>query len=124
MICGVFKKLHLLADGQREHRGDVLKLAHKLKDRINTFVAGFGDTIKDLQWNACRHHLLSHTDTADWLKVNQFFVEQVAYIARKLDAKAPPYPALVRQRFEGGGEGCGGLTFQSSLTQSLHLAIR
>jgi hypothetical protein len=32
------------------------------------------------------HHLLSHTDTADWLKVNQFFVEQVAYIARKLDA--------------------------------------
>ena len=32
------------------------------------------------------HHLLSHTDSADWLKVNQFFVEQVAYIARKLDA--------------------------------------
>ncbi|MDR3633114.1 MAG: DUF1552 domain-containing protein [Isosphaeraceae bacterium] len=32
------------------------------------------------------HHLLSHSDTADWLKVNQFFVEQVAYIARKLDA--------------------------------------
>ncbi len=32
------------------------------------------------------HHLLSHTDTADWLKVNQFFLEQVAYIARKLDA--------------------------------------
>ncbi len=32
------------------------------------------------------HHLLSHTDTPDWLKVNQFFVEQVAYIARKLDA--------------------------------------
>lgn len=31
------------------------------------------------------HHLLSHSDTADWLKVNQFFVEQVAYIARKLD---------------------------------------
>jgi hypothetical protein len=30
------------------------------------------------------HHLLSHSDTADWLKVNQFFVEQVAYIARKL----------------------------------------
>ena len=27
------------------------------------------------------HHLLSHTDTADWLKVNQFFLEQVAYIA-------------------------------------------
>jgi hypothetical protein len=32
------------------------------------------------------HHLLSHYDTADWLKVNQFFVEQLAYIARKLDA--------------------------------------
>jgi hypothetical protein len=31
------------------------------------------------------HHLLSHTDGADWLKVNQFFVEQVAYIAKKLD---------------------------------------
>jgi hypothetical protein len=32
------------------------------------------------------HHLLSHSDTADWLKVNQFFIEQVAYIAGKLDA--------------------------------------
>src|SRR5687767_12364707 len=32
------------------------------------------------------HHLLSHSDTADWLKVNQFFMEQVAYIARKLEA--------------------------------------
>ena len=32
------------------------------------------------------HHLLSHSDTEDWLKVNQFFLEQVAYIARKLDA--------------------------------------
>ena len=32
------------------------------------------------------HHLLSHTDNADWLKVNQFFVEQLAYIAKKLDA--------------------------------------
>src|SRR2546423_2374031 len=31
------------------------------------------------------HHLLSHSDTADWLKVNQFFMEQVAYIARKLE---------------------------------------
>jgi hypothetical protein len=31
------------------------------------------------------HHLLSHSDTADWLKVNQFFLKQVAYIARKLD---------------------------------------
>jgi hypothetical protein len=32
------------------------------------------------------HHLLSHSDSADWLKVNQFFLEQVAYIARKMDA--------------------------------------
>ena len=32
------------------------------------------------------HHLLSHSDTADWLKVNQFFLEQVAYVARKLDS--------------------------------------
>jgi len=32
------------------------------------------------------HHLLSHSDTADWLKVNQFFLEQVGYIARKLDS--------------------------------------
>jgi len=32
------------------------------------------------------HHLLSHSDTDDWLKVNQFFVEQLAYLAGKLDA--------------------------------------
>jgi hypothetical protein len=32
------------------------------------------------------HHLLSHTDGADLLKVNQFFTQQVAYIAAKLDA--------------------------------------
>src|SRR5258706_12492545 len=32
------------------------------------------------------HHLLSHSDTADWLKVNHFFLEQVAYIARNLDS--------------------------------------
>ena len=32
------------------------------------------------------HHLLSHTDSDDWLKVNRFFLEQVAYVARKLDA--------------------------------------
>jgi hypothetical protein len=31
------------------------------------------------------HHLLSHSDTADWLKVNQFFMEQVAYVARRLN---------------------------------------
>jgi hypothetical protein len=32
------------------------------------------------------HHLLSHSDAEDWLTVNQFFVEQIAYLARKLDA--------------------------------------
>ena len=32
------------------------------------------------------HHLLSHSDSKDWLKVNQFFLEQVAYIARTMDA--------------------------------------
>ena len=32
------------------------------------------------------HHLLSHSDTADWLKVNQFFLEQLGYIATRLDA--------------------------------------
>jgi hypothetical protein len=32
------------------------------------------------------HHLLSHSDTADWLKVNQFFLQQLAYIAAKMDA--------------------------------------
>lgn len=32
------------------------------------------------------HHLLSHSDGDDWLKVNQFFAEQVAYLARRLAA--------------------------------------
>lgn len=32
------------------------------------------------------HHLLSHNDTEDWLKVNQFFLEQMAYLARRMDA--------------------------------------
>jgi hypothetical protein len=32
------------------------------------------------------HHLLSHSDSVDWLKVNQFFTQQVAYIASKMDA--------------------------------------
>ena len=32
------------------------------------------------------HHLLSHSDTTDWLKVNTFFIDQLAYVARKLDA--------------------------------------
>ncbi|MFZ4767679.1 MAG: DUF1552 domain-containing protein [Roseimicrobium sp.] len=32
------------------------------------------------------HHLLSHSDGEDFLKVKQFFTEQLAYLARKLDA--------------------------------------
>ncbi len=32
------------------------------------------------------HHLLSHQESDDWLKVNRFFVEHLARIARKLDA--------------------------------------
>ena len=32
------------------------------------------------------HHLLSHSDGEDWLKVNQFFVEQMAYLGRRLAA--------------------------------------
>jgi len=32
------------------------------------------------------HHLLSHSDTEDWLKVNQFFLQQLAYLASKLDS--------------------------------------
>ncbi len=31
------------------------------------------------------HHELSHRDNDQWLRVNQFFLEQFAYIARKLD---------------------------------------
>lgn len=31
------------------------------------------------------HHLLSHQESDDWLRVNQFFVEQLAYIAARLD---------------------------------------
>jgi len=32
------------------------------------------------------HPLLSHSDGEDFLKLNQFFMEQLAYLARKLDA--------------------------------------
>lgn len=32
------------------------------------------------------HHLLSHTDSNDWLEVNRFFIQQMAYLAEKLDA--------------------------------------
>ena len=31
------------------------------------------------------HHLLSHSDTEDWLKVNQFFLANLAYLAERLD---------------------------------------
>lgn len=31
------------------------------------------------------HHLLSHSNNADWLAVNRFFTEQLAYIASRLD---------------------------------------
>jgi hypothetical protein len=31
------------------------------------------------------HHLLSHSDGEDWLKVNQFFMEQLAYLAGKME---------------------------------------
>ena len=31
------------------------------------------------------HHLLSHSNGTDWLRVNQFFTEQVAYIADRLN---------------------------------------
>ncbi len=32
------------------------------------------------------HHLLSHQESDDWLTVNQFFMEQLAYVAHRLDA--------------------------------------
>jgi len=32
------------------------------------------------------HHLLSHSHGADWLTVNRFFTEQLAHVARRLDA--------------------------------------
>lgn len=32
------------------------------------------------------HHLLSHQESEDWLTVNRFFVQQLAYIAERLDA--------------------------------------
>ena len=32
------------------------------------------------------HHLLSHQESDDWLKVNRFFLDQFAYVAKKLDS--------------------------------------
>jgi hypothetical protein len=43
------------------------------------------------------HHLLSHSDGADWLKVNQFFMEQMAHVARRLDAIDEGRPHGARQ---------------------------
>ena len=40
---------------------------------------------KELGVDSMIHHLLSHTDSADWLKVNQFFVGHLAYLAQRLD---------------------------------------
>jgi hypothetical protein len=31
------------------------------------------------------HHMLSHQENDDWLKVNQYFLEQLAYLVRRLD---------------------------------------
>ena len=32
------------------------------------------------------HHLVSHSDTPEWLRVNQFFIEQLAYIAGRMES--------------------------------------
>ncbi len=32
------------------------------------------------------HHLLSHSDGEDWLSVNRFFMQQIAYLADKMEA--------------------------------------
>jgi hypothetical protein len=47
------------------------------------------------------HHLLSHSNNGDWLKVNQFFTEQVAYIANKLDAVQEGDDPLLVQHDDG-----------------------
>jgi len=68
------------------------------------------------------HHLLSHADTDDWLKVNRFFVEQLAYVARRLDAideggpdGARQFDALVLLAPAGTCGRRGNLTRRSSL---------
>ena len=61
------------------------------------------------------HHLLSHSDTADWLKVNQFFLQQLGYIARKLDAiQEGPRTALDNSM----------LVFCSSMLTGNHIATQ
>lgn len=61
------------------------------------------------------HHLLSHSDTEDWLKVNQFFIQQIAYIAQRLDAIE-----------EGNGSALDNtiLFFCSSMLTGSHIADR
>jgi hypothetical protein len=56
---------------------------------------------------AVGHHELSHSDrgklSPDWLKVNQFFLEQLAYIARKLDALQEGERTLLDNSVFAGG---------------------
>ncbi len=85
------------ADGLPEHLGEHMRLM------CDIVVLGFQtDTTRlatlklnndhssqrypDLGVDYMIHHLLSHSDSADWLKVNVFFLEQLAYLARRLDA--------------------------------------
>ena len=51
------------------------------------------------------HHLLSHSDGDDWLKVNQFFTEQLAYIAAKLDAVQEGPRTLLDAVYDAGRKG-------------------
>ncbi|MFO0871445.1 MAG: hypothetical protein U0935_21175 [Pirellulales bacterium] len=80
------------------------------------------------------HHLLSHSDTADWLKVNQFFVEQLAYIARKLNAiqegerTALDNSMLMLRRYfwlaRGTGRGCSAPAEDYQRLAELHQEVR
>ena len=78
---------------RRAHAADVRHPRARLPDRHDARSARSSSTTTTRRCGSRTsgvdymiHHLLSHSDTADWLKVNQFFVEQLAYIARKLDA--------------------------------------
>jgi hypothetical protein len=64
-------------------------IAHKIVRRYKvrdpeTGVVSWAENI--LNQGLARHTINQLTDNADWLKVNQFFTQQVAYIAEKLDA--------------------------------------
>ena len=81
------------AGHRRAHAADVRHPGARLPDRHHAHHARSSSTtitrslrFPHLGVDYMIHHLLSHSDTADWLKVNQFFLEQLAYIARKLDA--------------------------------------